>query len=442
LATGASTAIALLARRYGSKLTQTTAEAAESKTLSMWWFGEQDAKGLAQWVSDSVQMYEKRQPTVKIQATLEPPDGVIPRFRTAAAAHQSPDIQYMWGPIWALEEIWAGRATPLDDFWSKQEINMLGPVADNVRFEGKTYLATWYNNVQGMIYNKDLFQKAKLDPDKVPMTWDEFLSACENLKSAGITPIGVGAKDGFIGEWLFGFVGRQNANGLRDYIEPVIGKSKFTDPLWSEYWFKIAELRDKGYINNDAVSLELYQGQDIFVQQRAAFTWGVSGQFANFSKTIGPDKVRIITTPVFGKGKTAKYYSIGGPHGLFIPTYAKNKKEAADFLRLLHTKERVNAVYTSSGAIPTDPSFDASLIRDRAIQQMVTDYQKGSISGANTIVPARLINDGAMPATQLLLGGSITPAQAAQKLQDTIELWRQQSPEELAQFQKWYASLK
>ena len=185
----------------------------------------------------------------------------------------------------------------------------------------------------------------------------------------------------------------------------------------------------------------MYQGQDLFAQGKVAFTWLVHGQYGKLSEAIGRDNVRLITTPVFGKGKTAGFYSLGGPHGLFVPSFAKNKQSAADLLRSFHTRDRVNAVYTSSQAIPTDPTFDTKLITDVNIKSMVGDVQRGAISGANTIVPSRLILDGAQPATQLLLGGQMKPAQAAQRLEDTAGLWRRQSPDELQHFQKWYESL-
>ena len=43
-----------------------------------------------------------------------------------------------------------------------------------------------------------------LDADKAPATWEEFLNACEKLKSAGIAPVGGGIQDGYWGEWYFG----------------------------------------------------------------------------------------------------------------------------------------------------------------------------------------------------------------------------------------------
>ncbi|GAL31036.1 maltose/maltodextrin ABC transporter substrate binding periplasmic protein MalE [Vibrio variabilis] len=46
----------------------------------------------------------------------------------------------------------------------------------------------------GFWYNKKLFKQAGIDGESI-QTWDEFLTAIEKLKAAGITPIAVGGAD-------------------------------------------------------------------------------------------------------------------------------------------------------------------------------------------------------------------------------------------------------
>ena len=56
----------------------------------------------------------------------------------------------------------------------------------------------------GVIYNKDLFDKANVD---IPTTWTEFKAVCETLKASGITPIYSTFQDPWtIRQGLFDFV--------------------------------------------------------------------------------------------------------------------------------------------------------------------------------------------------------------------------------------------
>src|SRR5439155_772461 len=64
-------------------------------------------------------------------------------------------------------------------------------------FQGKQYRVGFYTVGFGLEYNKDLYDKAGLNADSPPKTFDELLNACDKLKSKGIQPIGGGVKDGF-----------------------------------------------------------------------------------------------------------------------------------------------------------------------------------------------------------------------------------------------------
>ncbi len=61
--------------------------------------------------------------------------------------------------------------------------------------DGKAYSLVLSTTAFPVLYNKDLFAKAGITA--VPRTFDEMKVVCEKLKAAGITPFGVGAKDGW-----------------------------------------------------------------------------------------------------------------------------------------------------------------------------------------------------------------------------------------------------
>ncbi|HTQ91293.1 MAG TPA: ABC transporter substrate-binding protein, partial [Streptosporangiaceae bacterium] len=54
-------------------------------------------------------------------------------------------------------------------------------------FHGETNVLPFSVAAEGVIYNKDLFDKVGVSD--VPTTWSEFLAVCEKFKSKNITPI-------------------------------------------------------------------------------------------------------------------------------------------------------------------------------------------------------------------------------------------------------------
>jgi len=408
--------------------------------LSMQWFGQQDGPGLQNWVNKQVASYEKANPNVKINLTLLNPSNVISTLNTESAAHQGPDIHYMWGPIWTLEAVWAGQVTPLNTYWAPAQIKALGPAAQAVSYQKKVWQSTWYGNTQGLAFNRSILKQAGVNVTKPITTWKQFVAACAAVKAAGHTPIVGGAKDGFLGEWLFSLFGSQNVSTVKEMLRPVIGLEKYTDPKWASYLTRIQELRDKGYFNNDIASLALYEGQNAFAQGKGAFTVAISGQMAGWVKQH-PGVVGIMSAPILGTSKTAGWYRLAGPHGLLIPKYAKNGAEAAKFLWYLHNPVQVQQIYTASGLVPTDPTFNPKVITQPAVRAMVASSLRGQQIAINTVIPSRFETDALYATAATFLGGSMDAGDVAKKYQQVIELWRAQSPNELKNYQRWYASL-
>jgi multiple sugar transport system substrate-binding protein len=60
-------------------------------TLTMWWWGEQEAPGAQAWLDKAVIDYKKKRPNVTIKTVLQTTDGLIPAFSAAAAANAGAD---------------------------------------------------------------------------------------------------------------------------------------------------------------------------------------------------------------------------------------------------------------------------------------------------------------------------------------------------------------
>ena len=65
--------------------------------------------------------------------------------------------------------------------------NIQALVTQYASYKGETSVLPYSVAAEGVIYNKDLFDKAGVSA--VPTTWSEFLAVCEKFKSKGITPI-------------------------------------------------------------------------------------------------------------------------------------------------------------------------------------------------------------------------------------------------------------
>lgn len=86
---------------------------------------------------------------------------------------------------------------------------------DSITFsDGKIYLVPLTTNARGIIYNKELFEKAGIT--ETPNTLDEMKEACEKLKAIGVIPFAAGGKDG----WTLG----------SNILQP--GQQIFADPDW------------------------------------------------------------------------------------------------------------------------------------------------------------------------------------------------------------------
>lgn len=62
--------------------------------------------------------------------------------------------------------------------------------------EGKIYGVPVSKEISYIYYNKELFKQAGIDAPEVAFaSWDEFFAACDKLKEAGITPVGMDSAD-------------------------------------------------------------------------------------------------------------------------------------------------------------------------------------------------------------------------------------------------------
>jgi raffinose/stachyose/melibiose transport system substrate-binding protein len=428
------TSAALSAGAALGGLLPSTAARAET-TLNMWWWGEQELPGLKAFVDDSVKNYT----AATVKPMLQDTAVVISQFQTAAAAGNPPDIQYLWNGIYHMESVWLGYLQPLDGLVSDAVIKASSPTLLS-HFGGKVYRIGWYPLPMIWIYNKDAYDKAGVNADEAPKTWDEFLSACEKLKSKGISPVGGGIQDGYWGEWYFGHALAQNTDTPGETIDLFTGEKDFRDPKYHEHWVRLEDLKKAGFLNPEMSSTELYPGIDLIVAGKVGAGLSIGSRLPGDSKTTN-GRIGTMVMPVYGKSKLAGK-PIFDSQGLGISAKSADPKAAAAFLEYLHSPERLKVFHEKTGWIPADTNFDISVITDASVRDM---WQRWGLSPnipyLSNLVPGQFYEQALLPAAQQVVEGKITGEEAGELAYKVAKEWRDFNPDIVDNYKKWAVDL-
>jgi raffinose/stachyose/melibiose transport system substrate-binding protein len=413
------------------------------ETLKWWWWGETEAKGLTNWVDESIAKYKEASGNT-IEPTLQDTLVVISEFQTASAANDAPDLQFLWNGIYHMESVWLGYLEPLDDLIPTDLLKQSGATPLSV-FEGKQYRLGWYALPMPWLYNKDMFDKAGLNADEPPKTWDQMLDACDKLKSAGFTPIVAGLKDGPWGEWFMGHALGQNLDSPADAINLFIGDLDWRDPKHYEHWAKLEELWKAGFFNDDMNSVELYPGIDLYGAGQGAMTAIVGTLVPAQADMLGVEKVGHMVFPVFGSGAMAGK-PIFDAQGLGISSQSQFKEIAADFLQFMHTQERLDALYEQVKILPSDASWDSSVV-DKANDTINQEQIAGWITADNVpyisnLMPGLFWTDAMFVNSQKIVAGEWDAEQAGQNAYEVTQKWAEQNPDLVEKYSTWTADFR
>lgn len=409
---------------------------AEEITLRIWYWGEDEAPGLGAWIEETGELYKEEHPNISLEVTLLAIDAIYPGFKAAVAAGDAPDLHMLWGGVLGLEEAWAGNITPISDYWTEDDLDLIfSGTRGEGYWNGKQWMVPLYLDPWLAAINKDVWRDSGLDPDNPPTEWNEFVAALEKIKAAGFTPWAVGIKDGYYGGWFPSLIQYQYFDSFTDLHRAVIGEEKLTDEKHSGWWYAIQELRDKGLFNDDATSLTIAEGNDLFLEGNVGFVLGVQPVIAYYIKEMGEDKVGVMIAPSPGQGKLKGYLPMPAGAELVLPIVAKHKEEAADFMRFAYTRERANALHEQTGAFPGSNLFDPDVITYPQ-NELIYQWMEKATGAYNFNYPGAF-EEALYSITQIFMAGEIDAEEAARQYEEAAEEWRQNNPEQIENYKIW-----
>ncbi|MCX6090313.1 MAG: ABC transporter substrate-binding protein [Candidatus Atribacteria bacterium] len=158
-------------------LTISLVAGAEKVTLNVWLMKQADVN-LLKAQDEALAKFKELYPDIDVKFTVFPYSEYRDKLLIAAAAGAPPDISVV-DQIWNPEFSAAGFVIPLDDYVAQSKSvkkeNYFSGAWDSALYQGKLYgvpfdVGVWALNY----YNKAFFKDAGLDPEKPPVTWDEF----------------------------------------------------------------------------------------------------------------------------------------------------------------------------------------------------------------------------------------------------------------------------
>ncbi|MFE0817841.1 extracellular solute-binding protein [Streptomyces sp. NPDC058847] len=165
------------------------------------------AAELKEWKEDVAEFNEKY-PNVTIDGRSTPGQCLEPpRFTAMLKAKSQPDVFYTY--FTDLPQVLDNDgAEDITAYVNDKTVPALADIDPNVlgqlKHENKLYGLPTSNYTMGLLINRKLFEKAGLDPDSPPRTWDEVRTAAKKISDLGDGIAGFGEYSaGNTGGWHF-----------------------------------------------------------------------------------------------------------------------------------------------------------------------------------------------------------------------------------------------
>ena len=206
-------------------------------------------------------------------------------------------------------------------------------------------------NVQGIFYNKEIFDAAKVSYPTDKTTYEEFIKMVKDLKNAGYIPISIGSKNSSFAMWEFNeFLSRYGWEEI--YKDISAGKEKYNNQALISCFSKIEGLSDAGAFPDNMTTLEYFDAKQLFNNKEAAMFGTGQWDCAEFDKSIGKN-IGFFWGPVFEDSKTSQEIAMKVPSAPIVVNAkvgedAGTKEAVYAFLNFYYGKEAAGISYAGS----------------------------------------------------------------------------------------------
>jgi multiple sugar transport system substrate-binding protein len=306
----------------------TEAETPQTEPVKLtFWFNWEGTN--ADVMKDLVNRFNEQNPDIVVEPVFQPYADIMTLYQTSIVGGTTPDVAAL-DLILIPQLVETGAIASLDEFVANDaEINVDDFYPRLVNFDtigGKRYALPVSTNNMQIIWNKDLFAKAGLDPETAPATWDEMQSMAEKCQDPANGVVGFEYFTQPTGEgitWQFQ-VWLWAAGG--EFLNEDNTAAAFNTPEGLEALTYVSEmLKGKG---SNPGPWGLFGDQKACMQLDGSWLFGY--------RKDAPFEWGIAAVPAPEGGTTAS--NVGGEH-IFMFDASPNKEAAWKFIKYLTSPE-------------------------------------------------------------------------------------------------------
>lgn len=300
-----------------------------------------------EWWKKWVDEYNKSQDNIQVELTFIPGDAWDQKLKAAQATGTAPDI-YNKPLSGVAQEALKGTIMPLDDYVNPDVWNDLTENGKKYMFlNGKYYGFPRYIEPSALLlYRKDKFAEAGLDPEKPPTTWDELIEYGKKLTNKGVFGINMPTGEGDMSWTTWGMQSQLNGHLALadDWSKATIatdGNVELLNFFKRVFDEKIAPKQAiDGYANDKPIA----QGK---VAMEMAGSWTLGALANEFPDQM--DKIGVSFFPTKDGDYKKPTASLGG-WALVVDAKSQHPKESAEFLQWMFARDpKVLADYYQRG---------------------------------------------------------------------------------------------
>lgn len=276
-------------------------------------------------------------------------------------------------------------------------------------------------NVQGIFYNKELFDKSEIAYPTDETTYEDFVEMIKKLKDSGVTPLAIGSKNSAFAMWEFNeFLARY---GWEDNIENILGGSdKFNNKELIACFEKFQGLKDAGAFPENMATIEYFDAKQLLNEGKAAMFGTGQWDCAEFDENIG-DKIGFWWGPRFTDTQSNQEIVMkvpSAPIGVSaaIADNENLKKGVYEFLKFYYGEEAAKISYEGSIFPATSYEDVAASDSQYAMNAMIEALANGweSPEAAPDLTVSSAVQEALYDGIFGVLQGTYQPAEALDKI--------------------------